>query len=108
MDLGYYFSTPHLVTDLILKISKEKIGFVTNVDQRLFLEISLRGRYIFNGDCIPENDSTDKTLDEVLLDKNSHLSAMSHYSLACGHYKWLSDPFSLNFPDIATFKGKGP
>ena len=37
LDLGYYFSTPHLVMDLILKISKEEIGLITDVDQHLFV-----------------------------------------------------------------------
>ena len=43
LDIGYYFSTPHLVMDLILKISREEIGLITDVDQHLFVERSMRG-----------------------------------------------------------------
>ena len=42
-DLGYYFSTPNKVKDLILKISKKEIGLITNVDQHLFVERSMTG-----------------------------------------------------------------
>ena len=32
LDMGLCFSTPHLVMDLIFKISKEEIGSIANVD----------------------------------------------------------------------------
>jgi hypothetical protein len=57
-DLGYYFSTPNLVMDLILKISKEEIGLITDVDQHLFFERSMRVGYDFNGDRILKTDPT--------------------------------------------------
>ena len=41
LDLGYYLSTPHPAMDIILKISKEKIGLITYVDYHLFLEKSM-------------------------------------------------------------------
>jgi hypothetical protein len=47
LDIGYYFSTPHLVMDLILKISREEIRLITDVDQHLFVERSVRGRGMF-------------------------------------------------------------
>jgi hypothetical protein len=47
LDIGYYFSTPHLVMDLILKISREEIGLITDVDQHLFVERSIKGGMFF-------------------------------------------------------------
>jgi len=54
LDLGYYFSTLHLIMDLILKISKEEIGLITDVYQRLFVERSMRGGYAFYWDLYLE------------------------------------------------------
>ena len=54
----YYFSTSHLVMDLILKISYEGIGQIADVDQHLFVERSLWGGYDYNGDHILETDLT--------------------------------------------------
>ena len=51
-DLGYYFIAPHLLLDLILEISKEEIGLITDVDNYLFADISMRGEYIFYRDII--------------------------------------------------------
>ena len=103
LDLGYYFSSPHLVMDLILKISGEKIGLITDIDQHLFIERSMRGGFVFHGDRILETDPTgEKTgtkSDAVFLDMNSlYPSAMSHYALPCGDYKWLNDPQAPHFP----------
>ena len=58
LDLGYYFLTPHLVINLFLETSDEKIGLITNVDQHLFVEISMRRGYIFNRDRILKTDPT--------------------------------------------------
>ena len=41
--ISYYFSTLHLVMDLILKMSREEIGLITDVDQHLFVERSMWG-----------------------------------------------------------------
>ena len=43
---------------LTLKISKENISLITDVDQHLFVERSTRGRYVFHGDRILEADPT--------------------------------------------------
>ena len=97
LDIGYYFSTPHLVMDLILKISREEIGLITDVDQHLFVELSMRGGYVFHGDRVlstdPSGQSTGVKSNAVFLDMNSlYPSAMSHYSLPCGNYQWLENP----------------
>ena len=60
LDLGYYFSTPHLVMDLILKISKEEIGLITDVDQHLFVERLMRRGSVFHGVRILKTDSTEQ------------------------------------------------
>jgi len=60
LDLGNYFSTPHHVIDLILKISNEKIGLITVVDQQLFVERSMRGGSVFHEDCILETNPTEQ------------------------------------------------
>ena len=39
-----------LVMDLILKISKEEIGLITDVDRHLSLETLIRRGHVFNGD----------------------------------------------------------
>ena len=49
LDLGYCFSTPPLVMDLILKIINEKIGRIANMNQHLSEGRSTRRRYIFHG-----------------------------------------------------------
>ena len=75
MDLGSDFSTPHLVIGLILKISKEEIGLITDVDRPLCVERSMRGGYVFQGDRILESESTGQHAGEkpntVFLDMNS-------------------------------------
>jgi hypothetical protein len=73
----------------------------------------MRGGYVFHGNRILETDPTgEKTgekSDEVFLDMNSlYPSVMSHYSLPCGDYKWLNDPFASNFPNIASVEENGP
>ena len=113
LDLGYYFSSPHLVMDLILKISGEKIGLITDIDQHLFIERSMRGGFVFHGDRILETDPTgEKTgtkSNAVFLDMNSlYPSAMSHYALPCGDYKWLNDPQAPHFPNIDSVEENGP
>jgi hypothetical protein len=92
LDLGYYFSTPHLVMDLFLKISKEEISLITDVDQSLFVKRSMRGRYIFHGDRILETDLTEQdtgvTSVGVCLSLNSlYPSALSRYSVRYANYK---------------------
>ena len=111
LDIGYYFSTPHLVMDLILKISREEIGLITDVDQHLFVERSMRGGYVFHGDRVLSTDSSGQSTgaksNAVFLDMNSlYPSAMSHYSLPCGNYQWLENP--CEFPDITTVEDNGP
>ena len=70
--------------DLILKISREEIGLITDVDQHLFVERSMRGGYFFHGDRIlttdpSEQNSTCVKSNAVFLDMNSlYPSAMSH------------------------------
>jgi len=60
--------------DLILKISKEEIGLITDVYQLLFIE-TIREGYVFNGDLILETDPTEQCTSEnlitVFLDMNS-------------------------------------
>ena len=113
LDLGYYFSSPHLVMDLILKISGEKIGLITDIDQHLFIERSMRFGYVFHGDRILETDPTgEKTgtkSDAVFLDMNSlYPSAISHSALPCDDYKWLNDPQAPHFPNIDSVEENGP
>ena len=112
LDLGYYFSTPHQVMDLILRISRKEIGMITDRDQQLFVERSMRGGGVIHGDGILETDPTGQRtgdkLNVVFLDMNSlYPFAISHYSLPCGN-KWLDNTFALNFPEIATFETNGP
>jgi hypothetical protein len=64
LDLGYYFSTPHLVMDLILKISNAEIGLINDVDQHLFVERSMRRGHLFHGDRFLETDPTVQRTDE--------------------------------------------
>ena len=47
LDLGYYFSTPHLVMDTIHKISQEEMGLITDVDQHSFVGSSMLGTIFF-------------------------------------------------------------
>jgi hypothetical protein len=58
LDIGYYFSTPHLVMELTLKITREEIGLITDVDQHLFVEKPMRGGYLFHGDHVLTTDPT--------------------------------------------------
>jgi hypothetical protein len=90
LDMGYYFSTPHLVMDLILKISNVEIGLITDVHQHLFVERPMRGGYIFHGHRILETDPTVQRIgeksDAVFLDMNSlYPLEMSHLYLPCGN-----------------------
>ena len=92
LDLGYYFSTTHLVLDLILKTSNEKIGLISDVDRYLFAERSMRGGYVIQGDRIMETYPTGKRAAEksnvAVLDMNSvYPLEMTHFSLPCGDYK---------------------
>ena len=51
-NLGYIWGiilTPHMVIDLVLRISKEKTSLITDVDQHLFVERSVRGGILFTG-----------------------------------------------------------
>ena len=66
---------------------------------------------MIHGDRILETDPTEKHTgvksDAVLLDMNSlYPSAMSHYSLPRGNYKWFNNPCASNFPGIATVEEK--
>ena len=38
LDFGYYISSPHLVMNLILKISKEEKDQINDMGQHLFVE----------------------------------------------------------------------
>ena len=51
-NLGCYFSAPHLVMDLIQKISDKIIGLITDVDQHMLVERSMRGESVFHGDSV--------------------------------------------------------
>ena len=51
----------------------------------------------------PTGQHTGEKSDAVFLDMNSLCpSAMSHYCLPSGNYKWLNNPCASNFPNIAT------
>ena len=74
LDLWYYFSTPHLVTDINIRISKEKWELQQIESELVCREFSERG-YVFYWDCIPETVSTGhlngENSGEVLNDMNS-------------------------------------
>jgi hypothetical protein len=111
LDIGYYFSTPHLAMDLILKISKEEIGLITDVYQHLFVERSMRGGYVFHGNRFlttdPSGHDTGVKSNAVFLDMNSlYSSAVYYYSFPCGNYKWLDN--LCEFPEIHIVKDNGP
>ena len=57
LDFGYNFSTPHLMMDLILKISVEEIYLIIDVDQNFFVERSMRGGVCFLLGSYPRNKS---------------------------------------------------
>jgi len=85
-DLGYCFLTPHLMMDLILKVGKEEIGVIADMDQHLFVERSTRGVYVFHRNCIlviyPTGQRTAEKSDVVFLDMNFlYRSVMSNNSL---------------------------
>ena len=113
LDLWLSFFKPSSGMDLILKISNTKIGLITDVDQQLFVERSMRGGYVFHGDRILETNQTGPHTGEkpnvVFLDMNSlYLSAMSHFSLPWGHYTGLDYPSKPNLPDITSIEENGP
>ena len=70
LDFWYFISTSHLVMDLILKISNEKKGLMTDVDQHL---IVIRRQ-------------TGEKLNEKFLDMNFlYPLVISHFSLPRGN-----------------------
>ena len=99
--------------NLILIISKEKVGLITDVDQHLFVETSMPGGYVYHGDCILKTDPTvqrtGEKLGTIFLDMNSFRPlAMFHYSFQCGNYRWIYNTHDSTFPDIATVEENGP
>jgi len=91
----------------------KKKGLITDLDYQLFSERSMRGGYAFHGDRILETNltgqHTGKKSSVVFLDMNSlYPSAMSHFVLSCGNYKWLDNPSAPNFPNIAIVEENGP
>jgi len=52
--LGYYFSNPHIILDLILKTSWKAIGLIPDIDQNMYIKRSKRVGCIFHGDRILE------------------------------------------------------
>ena len=93
--------------ELVLTIRKEEMVLITDMDQHLFVERSMRCRYVFYRGCFLETDPNGQRTDEksnaVFLDvKSPYPSAMSHYYLPCGNYQWLKNPWDPNFPDIGT------
>ena len=105
VKFGVFFSTPYLVMNLVLNFSKENIGKITDMDQHLFVKISIREGCVFHRHRILETDPTgqhtEEKLDAFFLDKKSfYLSATSHYSLACGNYQWLNNSRDPNFPTL--------
>ena len=111
-DFRFYFSTPYLVMNLILKISVEEIDLIIDVDRHFSKERKTWG-YILNVDRILETNTTGQSTGEksnmVFRDINSlYSSAMSHCCLPCENYKRLNDPCDITFPDISTVKENGP
>ena len=109
LDLRHYFSTANLVMDLILKLSHEKLGVITDVDQHLFLEKSMQGGYVFHGDRIMGTAATGQRTGEksnmLYLDMDSlYPSAISHLRLPHRNNKWLENPSASNFPDVSSVK----
>ena len=95
--------------DLILKISKEEKGLITDMDQHLFAERSRRGGYAFFGDFILKTDPILQRAGEksnaVFLNMSSvYPSAMSHFNWPYWNYKWLDNRCAPNFPFISTFE----
>ena len=57
----------------------------------------------------PTGEKTGTKSNAVFLDMNSlDPSAMSHYALPCGDYKWLNDPQAPHFPNIDSVEENGP
>ena len=77
-----------------------------------FIERSMRGGYVFHGDCFMETEPiaqrTGEKLSVVFLDiKPFYPLVLFHFSLPCGNYKWLDNPSAQNLPNISIVKRNG-
>ena len=110
-DLGYYFLNPSIMMDLVLQINNEKTALITDMDQHLYVEWSMKGGYftrIVSRKLNPTGQRTDLKLDAVLLDIDSlYLLVLSHYSLPCGKYQWLGNPYDSSLPNISNVVENG-
>ena len=107
------FWNPQLVMDIILQISNEKIGLITDGDQQLFVGGSLTGEYFFNGDIILENYPIGQCNGEksnvfFFYVNSLHLCSMFHYCFRRANQKWLKNPCDLSFPFVSSAEENRP
>ena len=113
LDPCYYFSSPGLIWDAMLKMTGVKLEKISDIDKYLFIEKGLRGgisyiakRYAkannkYMNDYDPKNPST---FIPYLDMNNLHGWAMSEY-LLFGGFKWLQN---VDRFDVMSISEKSP
>ena len=112
LDPYYYFSSPTLSWDAMLKMTAVKVENILNIEVYLFIEKRLRGIFYIAKRYAKANNKRKKNHDPTKLSKcityldmnNLYGGAMSRH-LPYGRFKWLKN--AVNF-DVNSICEKSP
>ncbi|XP_067936706.1 uncharacterized protein [Watersipora subatra] len=111
LDLCHYISAPSLSLDVCLKITKQELELITDVDMYNFFERGIRGgmstcgglRYAkANNPYVKDYDPSKPTTYIMYLDANSLYPSTMLKKLPTGGFEWIEDG---KLPDVSEDEG---